>query len=112
MIPIITATRPPVVKIRNVPPQAAMVSTAVRIRWPRQDRARSSRRKIGSRPKISIEKRVKEKTCVVDGRREASTADAIMAELVDIEAGNLSCTLVFAGNGGKNKHYRDSELAL
>jgi hypothetical protein len=36
-----------------------------------------------------MEKRVSEKTCVVDGRREARTADAIMAEFVDIEAGNL-----------------------
>jgi len=36
-----------------------------------------------------MEKRVNEKTCVVDGRRDARTADAIMAEFVDIEAGNL-----------------------
>jgi len=36
-----------------------------------------------------MEKRVNEKTCVVDGRRDARTADAIMAELVDIDAGNL-----------------------
>jgi hypothetical protein len=37
-----------------------------------------------------MEKRVNEKTCVVEGSREARTADAIIAEFVDIEAGNLS----------------------
>jgi hypothetical protein len=36
-----------------------------------------------------MEKSINEKTWVVDGRREARTADAIMAEFVDIEAGNL-----------------------
>lgn len=36
-----------------------------------------------------MENRVNEKTWVVDGRREASTADAIIAEFVDIEAGSL-----------------------
>jgi hypothetical protein len=34
----------------------------VRSRWLRQECRRSCRRKMGNRPKISIEKRVKEKT--------------------------------------------------
>jgi hypothetical protein len=36
-----------------------------------------------------MEKRVREKTCVVELRREAKTVDAIRAALVDREAGNL-----------------------
>jgi hypothetical protein len=44
---------------------------------------------MGNRPNTSIENKVKEKTCVVDGSREASTADAIIAEFVEIEAGSL-----------------------
>ena len=34
-------------------------------------------------------KRVRLKTCVVDGRREASTVEAMSAALVESEAGNL-----------------------
>lgn len=41
-----------------------------------------------------MEKSVREKTCVVEGNREARTAEAIMAEFVDIEAGKLSAWLV------------------
>lgn len=37
-----------------------------------------------------MEKRVKENTWVVDGSRDASTAEAIIAEFVEIEAGSLS----------------------
>jgi hypothetical protein len=44
---------------------------------------------MGNSPYISMENRVKEKTCVVDGNLEARTADAIIAEFVEIEAGNL-----------------------
>ncbi len=40
------------------------------------------RRKTGKRPKTSMEKRVREKTWPVEGRREASTVDAIRAAFV------------------------------
>ena len=36
-----------------------------------------------------MEKSVSEKTWVVDGSRDARTADAIMAELVDMDVGSL-----------------------
>lgn len=36
-----------------------------------------------------MENRVNENTWVVEGKREARTADAIIAEFVDIEAGKL-----------------------
>jgi hypothetical protein len=36
-----------------------------------------------------MEKRVREKTWVVEVKREASTVEAIKAALVDSEAGNL-----------------------
>lgn len=36
-----------------------------------------------------MEKRVREKTCVVEGRREARTVEAMRAALVEREAGNL-----------------------
>jgi 5S rRNA maturation endonuclease (ribonuclease M5) len=36
-----------------------------------------------------MEKRVNEKTCVVEGRRDASTVEAMSAALVEREAGNL-----------------------
>jgi hypothetical protein len=44
---------------------------------------------MGNRPNISMEKSVRENTCVVDGSLEASTADAIIAEFVDIDVGSL-----------------------
>jgi hypothetical protein len=76
----------------------------VRRRWLDQDRESSSRRKIGNRPNISMEKSVKEKTCVVDGSLEASTADAIIAEFVDMDVGNLCYRLVIAYRT-KSKQY-------
>jgi hypothetical protein len=60
--PAMNAVRPPPVRVTNTPPQAAIVSKIVRSRWLRQECRRSCRRKMGNRPKISIEKRVKEKT--------------------------------------------------
>jgi 5S rRNA maturation endonuclease (ribonuclease M5) len=36
-----------------------------------------------------MENRVSEKTCVVEGRRDASTVEAMRAALVEREAGNL-----------------------
>jgi hypothetical protein len=40
-----------------------------------------------------MENSVKEKTCVVDGSLEASTADAIIAEFVDMDVGSLHAVL-------------------
>jgi hypothetical protein len=62
MTPVTKAVRPPPVKVTNTPPHAAMVSKIVRRRWLLQDLTSSCRRKIGKRPKISIEKSVREKT--------------------------------------------------
>jgi hypothetical protein len=83
------ATRPPPVRVTNKPPHAAMVSKTVRTRWLDREWISSCLRNMGKSPKISIEKRVSQKTCVVDGSLDASTADAIIAELVDMEVGNL-----------------------
>lgn len=47
------------------------------------------RRKMGNKPKTSMEKSVREKTCVVDGSHEASTADAMTAVFVENDAGRL-----------------------
>lgn len=91
--PVTNAVRPPPVRVTNTPPHAAMVRKMVRTKWLSQEWIRSCLRKMGKRPKISIEKRVKEKTCVVDGNLDASTAEAIMAEFVDMEVGSLYCTL-------------------
>jgi hypothetical protein len=102
--PVTNAVRPPPVRVTNTPPHAAMVSMMVRRRWLDQDRESSSRRKIGNRPNISMEKSVKEKTCVVDGSLEASTADAIIAEFVDMDVGNLCYRLVIAYRT-KSKQY-------
>ena len=55
---------------------------------------RSCRRKMGNKPKTSIEKSVNEKTCVVDSRRDASTVDAINAEFVEMDTGRLYILLV------------------
>jgi hypothetical protein len=87
--PVKNAPRPFPVRVANKPPHAAVTSAMVRARWPSGDRTRSCRRKIGNKPYISMEKRVNEKTCVVEGNLEARTAEAIIAEFVDIEAGNL-----------------------
>ena len=40
-----------------------------------------------------MENNVNENTCVVDGRRDASTVDAISAAFVEREAGNLEMHL-------------------
>lgn len=45
---------------------------------------------MGNSPNTSIEKSVRANTSVVEERRDASTVDAISAELVDMEAGKLS----------------------
>jgi len=81
--------RPFPVRVTNRPPHAPVTSAMVRARCPHGDRARSCRRKIGNKPYISMENKVSENTWVVDGKREARTAEAIIAEFVDIEAGKL-----------------------
>lgn len=50
---------------------------------------RRYRRNMGERPKTWMLKRTRLKTWVVVGRREASTTEAMMAALVEREAGNL-----------------------
>jgi hypothetical protein len=87
--PVTKAVRPPPVKVTNTPPHAVMVSKTVSRRWLSQEWTSSCRRKMGKRPNISIEKRVREKTCVVDGSLEARTADAIIAEFVDMDVGSM-----------------------
>jgi len=44
---------------------------------------------MGNKPNTSMEKSVRENTWVVDGSRDASTVEAINAELVEIDAGRL-----------------------
>lgn len=89
MTPAIQAPRPPPVRVANTAPPAVVTKATVRPMLPIRDLARSCRRKMGKRPNNSIENSVSEKTCVVDGKREASTVDAMSAELVEMEAGRL-----------------------
>ena len=72
-----------------MPVPAPTTSAKVRKRCPRQEIWRRWRRKTGKSPKTSMLKRVRLKTWVVLGRREARTVEAITAALVDREAGNL-----------------------
>lgn len=76
---------------RTIPMPAPAPTTRVRVRskCPRHEIWRRCRRKTGKRPNTSMEKRVREKTCVVEGRREARTVEAMRAALVEREAGNL-----------------------
>jgi hypothetical protein len=89
MTPAIQALRPPPVNVANTAPPAVVTNATVKAMLPFRDFARSCRRNMGKRPNTSIENNVSEKTCVVDGNREASTVDAISAELVEMEAGKL-----------------------
>ena len=88
--PAIQAPRPPPVNVANTAPHALVTSAMVKVRWPGHEIDLSWRRKIGNKPKTSIENKVNENTCVVDGSRDASTVEAIIAELVEIDAGRLS----------------------
>lgn len=88
--PAIHAALPPPVRVTKTNPEELVTRIMVRARLPCQDLLRSCRRKIGNSPKTSMEKRVNEKTWVVEGRRDASTVDAIIAEFVEIDAGRLS----------------------
>ena len=56
-----------------------------------KERDRKWRRKRGKRPKSWIEKRVRLKTEVVVGRREARTVEAMTAALVDRDEGYVFC---------------------
>lgn len=89
-MPKIIACQPPFFDsvIPETPP-APRTRKRVRTRCPRQETWRRCLRKTGKRPKTSMLKRVKLKTCVVLGRREARTVEDIRAALVDSEAGNL-----------------------
>lgn len=59
------------------------IRTRVRPAWSSEETCRRWRRKTGKRPKTWIEKRDREKTAVVVGRRDASTVLAISAALVE-----------------------------
>lgn len=74
------------VKMTARPPPAPMTSASVSKTWPVQDTFRRWRLKIGKRAKISMEKRVREKTWAVAGRRDARRVDAISAAFVDRDA--------------------------
>ena len=89
IMPTIHATCPPPVSVANTAPLATVTNRTVKAMWPRRDLARSWRRKMGNKPNTSIENSVKEKACVVEGSREASTVDAMSAELVEMDAGRL-----------------------
>lgn len=71
------------------PPEAKITSRMVSQRCRVQEWCLRWRRKTGKRPKTSMLKRVREKTCVVVGSREARTVLAIRAAFVEREAGNL-----------------------
>lgn len=86
--PTIADAQPPLRVIPTAPP-AVITRANVSAACPVQDVCRNCRRKMGNRPKTSMENSIKLNTCVVDGRREASTVDAITAALVEREAGNL-----------------------
>lgn len=86
----------------NPPPETAMLKLApapmtrkpARNRWPRHETCRKCRRKTGKSPNTSMEKSMNEKTSVVDSSRDARTVAAMIAALVDREAGNLRASLL------------------
>lgn len=83
----------PVTPPRSViptPAPAARTKAKVRSRCPVHDTWRRCLRKTGNNPNTSIEKSVKLNTCVVDGKRDANTVEAITAAFVDREAGNFA----------------------
>lgn len=86
VIPTTAAFHPPRVTTIPTPPPAPITRSAVRATCQRQDTWRKCLRKTGNSPKTSIEKSVREKTCWVDGSREASTVDAMRAAFVEREA--------------------------
>ena len=71
------------------PAPAEATNITVRTMCPDQEIWRRCRRKTGKRPNTSMEKRVRLKTWVVDGRRDASTVEAMRAAFVEREAGNF-----------------------
>jgi hypothetical protein len=87
--PAIQAPRPPPVNVIKTAPHEVMTSTKVKVKWPRHEIDRRCLLKIGNSPKTSMENKVSENTWVVDGSRDASTVEAISAELVEMDAGRL-----------------------
>ena len=103
--PITPAFQPPPVMVTQSPPPAPRIINAVKIRCPVQDTCRTCRLKTGNSPKTSILNRVRLKTWVVDGRREAKTVEAIRAALVESEAGNLRNKLVKSLTGSRVAYF-------
>jgi hypothetical protein len=83
---------PPEITIPN-PPEASTIRKIVSVRCIGQEWCLRCRRKTGKRPNTSMLNRVRLKTCVVDGNREARTVLAIKAAFVESEAGNLEVRL-------------------
>ena len=71
------------------PTAAPQTSIIVRVICPLQLICLRYLRKTGNKPKTSIEKSTRENTWVVVGRRDANTTEAMIAALVESEAGNL-----------------------
>ncbi len=105
--PAPAAFHPPPDTVTPTPPPAPITRKMVSRRWPRQDRWRKWRRNTGKRPKTSMEKRVREKTWVVLGKRDARTVDAIRAALVERDAGNLAIISAYL-QGRPNKVDRET----
>ena len=78
----IPSPSPPRPNINPTPPPAPTTSNVVSVTCPRHDCWRAYRRKTGKSPNTSMLKSVREKTCPVLGRREASTVEAISAAFV------------------------------
>jgi len=66
--------------------------------------------KHGKSPNTSMENRVRLNTCVVEGRREANTVDAINAAFVERDAGN-SWRCAFIATIVKREDINDHEPA-
>ena len=89
--PTIAASQPPPLTVTPTPAPAVKMSRIVVMVCAREETCLRCLRKTGNRPKTSIEKSVREKTWVVELRREASTVEAMRAAFVESDAGNLFC---------------------
>ena len=88
------------------PPEARQTRMMVSQRCSVQEWCLRWRRKTGKRPKTSMLNRVREKTCAVVGKRDASTVLAISAAFVDSEAGNLvQSALLYVAEKLRSTHF-------
>jgi hypothetical protein len=89
ILPMMAAGHLPPLTVTPTPAPAVMTSRIVVATCACCETCLRCRRKTGKRPKTSMENSVREKTCVVDERRDASTVEAMSAAFVESEAGNL-----------------------